>query len=513
MTTSSVSLAVFIENNLKNLPMPFILRIAIVFLTVAFTLQASAESSIWYTNDDPLSTKIELPPQVYGVGLEPGLLEPGLNGLTCADIRYDQPLTLTEVAEAALCNNPQTYESYANAKVQAAQLGVAKSAYLPSLNNTVNANENFSSPSSATRGSEFNNLGNNLAASYLLYDFGNRAANLENARQLLQAVNATQSAVVQNVLLSAVSAYYQVQTDIAALAASKEAELFNLESFKAADARYQAGVSTPADKLQAETAYAQAVLRRITAEGQLNTDYGTLANVMGLNASTPVTLVPTTNSPSNTTEIEQDIHQLIEYARVRRPDLLASEAQLNAAKANIAATRAAAKPTVSVGLSNNFSDGSSLTSSNTSTLGLTLTVPIFAGYAPSYRIQAAEATAQAREAQRDRLKLQISLDVWSAFQQLRTAHETIQSAEVLVKSATESARVALGRYKAGVGNIIDNLNAQNALASANQQRIQAYLNRNISRARLAQAIGTLDSVMLQTLPDGHQKTSETSFSK
>ncbi|MEK9826047.1 MAG: TolC family protein, partial [Methylotenera sp.] len=288
-------------------------------------MQVSAENSIWYTDDDPLSTRMELPPQVYGVGLEPAL-----SGLTCADIRYDKPLSLSEVAEAALCNNPQTYESYANAKVQAAQLGVAKSAYLPSLNNTLNVNENFSNPASVTRGSEFNNLGNNLAASYLLYDFGNRAANLENARQLLQAVSATQSAVVQNVLLSAVSAYYQVQTDIAALAASKEAEFFNLESFKAAEARYKAGVATPADKLQAETAYAQAVLTRVRAEGQLNTDYGVLANVMGLTASTPITLLTPANAPSNTAEIEQDINQLIEYARVRRPDLLASEAQLNA---------------------------------------------------------------------------------------------------------------------------------------------------------------------------------------
>lgn len=481
------------------------LRSLVLFhIALLLSAQAMAASSIWYAEDDPLATKLELPPQVYGAGFQPAL-----SGLTCADIQYNQALSLSEVAEAALCNNPQTYEAYANAKVQAAQLGIAKSAFLPSLNNTSNFNENLANPSSVTRGREFSNLGNSLAASYLLYDFGNRAANLENARQLLQAVSATQNAVVQNVLLAAISAYYQVQTDIAALAASKEAESFNLESFKAAEARYKAGVSTPADKLQAETAYAQAVLRRITAEGQLKTDYGVLANVMGLNASTPVTLIATSNSPSNTSEIEQDIAQLIEYARVRRPDLLASEAQLSAAKANIAASQAAAKPTVSLGLSNSFSDGSSLTSSNTSTLGVTVSVPIFAGYAPTYRIRAAEATAQVREAQRDRLKLQISLDVWSAFQRLRTAHETIQSAEVLVKSATESARVALGRYKAGVGNIIDNLNAQNALASANQQRIQAYLNRNIARASLAQAIGTLDSVMIQSLPDGNQNLSET----
>jgi outer membrane protein TolC len=72
---------------------------------------------------------------------------------------------------------------------------------------------------------------------------------------------------------------------------------------------------------------------------------------------------------------------------------------------------------------------------------------------------------------------------------------------VLVESAEESSRVALGRYKAGVGNILDTLNAQSALASARQQKIQADLNWNIARASLAQAMGALDNAMIQSLPE------------
>jgi TolC family type I secretion outer membrane protein len=468
--------------------------------------QVTAAGSVWYTDGDPLSTSLELPPAVYGVGFKPEIA-----GQSCAGLDFSKALTLADVTEAALCNNPQTRESYANAKVQAAQLGIAKSAFLPTLTDSFGLNQNFVNPESVSRGREFSNLSNSLAVSYLLYDFGNRDAALENARQLLNAVSATQSAIVQNILLSTVKAYYQVQSDIALLEATKEAERFNLESFKSAEAKYKAGVSTPADKLQAVTAYAQATLNRISAEGTLKTDYGILANVMGLNANMPLNLLPSVNSSVNTAEIERDINQLIEYARVRRPDLVASEAQVSAAKAGILASRAAAKPTVSVGVSNSFQDGSSLSSTNSSTLGLTVTLPIFSGYAPTYRIRSAEATAEVREAQRDQLKLQISLDVWTAFQNLRTAHETIKSAEVLVNSATESARVALGRYKAGVGNIIDTLNAQSALASANQQKIKADLNRNIARAALAQAIGTLDSVMIQSLPDGGKAVTEANF--
>ena len=416
-----------------------------------------------------------------------------------------KPLNLADVADASLCNNPQTREVWASARVQAAQLGVAKSAYLPSLNNNVSGNLGVASPESDTRSNPTVNLSNSLAANYLLYDFGNRAANLENARQLLVSASASQSSTVQNILLQATVAFYQVQANIAALDAAIEAERASQESFKAADARYKAGVSTPADKLQAQTAYAQLTLTRITSEGSLQNAYGNLANVMGLPANQKLSIVVgSSNAPAT---ILEDVNGLVEQASLRRPDLMASEAQVKAAIANIDASKAAAKPTISVSMSNNLQDGSQSSTSNNSTLGLTLSIPIFNGFAPTYRVRAAEATADLRAAQRDRLCLQISLDVWSAYQSLRTANESVTATQVLVSSAEESYRVALGRYKAGVGNIIDTLNAQSALASARQQKIQAGLNSNITRATLAQAMGALDNAMIQSLPNSNTVSS------
>jgi len=456
---------------------------------------AHAEKSLWYDAGDPLQTELLVPPAIPAAYLNE------VRGYECTPPDFGTALSLADVASSALCNNPQTREAWASARQQAALLGIAKSAYLPSLNNTLSTSLNVASPQSAVRDNPYTNLSNNLVASYLLYDFGNRDANLENARQLLLAASASQSSVIQNVLLSAIDAYYQVQAGIASLEAAQESERASEESFKAADARYKAGVATPADKLQAQTAYAQATLTRISAEGNLKTAYGTLANVMGLDANQTLKLVP--RSPVNVDQsLEQDIGSLIEQARQRRPDLIASEAQLKAAEAGIAASRAAAKPTVSVAVSNNSQNGSDLSSSNTGSIGLNISIPLFDGYAPSYRIRSAEALAETRAAQRDRLKLQISLDVWSAYQRLMTANQSVRAAEVLVQSAEESSRVALGRYKAGVSIILDTLNAQSALASARQQKIKAELDWSVARANLAQAIGTLDNAMIQSLPDG-----------
>lgn len=449
-----------------------------------------AQESLFYHDGDPLGTQVQTLPRI------PGEYLANANG--CAQVDWQQALTLADVTDIALCHNPQTSEVWASARVQAAQLGVAKSAYLPSVTDTVSSNMGVLSPESATRGNPNLNIANSLVASYLLYDFGNRKANVESARQLLLAAGATQSSTVQAVLLNTIVAYYQVQANMAALTAAQQAERAAEESFKAANARYQAGVATPADKLQAQTAYAQLTLQRITIEGALRVANGSLVNLMGLPANRNVTLASSSNEvPPG---IVDDVATLIEQAGQRRPDLLASEAQVRAAEASIAASQAASKPTISLGLANNLQDGSQYAANSATTLGVTVSIPLFAGYAPTYRIRAAEATADLRLAQRDRLRLQISLDVWSAYQNLRTALQSVTASNTFLASAEQSYRVAFGRYTAGVGNIIDTLNAQSALAAARQQTIQARLNANIARATLAQAIGVLDHAMIQSLP-------------
>src|SRR5450830_1151498 len=92
-----------------------------------------ADESIWYKSNDPLKTEAFTPPAIP---------DGYLDRPSCTATNYEAALTLADVAEAALCNNPQTREAYANARVQAAQVGIAKSAYLPSINDNVSTNLN-----------------------------------------------------------------------------------------------------------------------------------------------------------------------------------------------------------------------------------------------------------------------------------------------------------------------------------------------------------------------------------
>lgn len=459
-------------------PDPRLPVLAALFAVVLFPAAAPAF-------EDPFDTRSLAASSRLGAVARP------LSAAPCAAPLPAAAITLTDVVDQALCANPQTREAWANARARAAQVGVARSAYLPSLDASVGWNS--SNPDSAFNVADGWRSSARAAAtlSYLLYDFGRRDAELESARELLFAANAAQESVVQQIFLQAVSAYYQVHAAAAALAAARASEQSSLEGLNAAQARYSVGAGTPADRLQAQTAYSQAVLDRIRAEGALRVARGALANAMGLDANRPLALAPAAAGLPDL-EREQDIGTLIAEARARRPDLAASGARARAAEADIRAAEAAGKPSVTLGAGPTFSDPSGGSLSDSSTVGVTLSIPLFTGFRDTYRVAGARAQADAAAAARDRVDLQVSLDVWQAYQSLATESQAVRSSDDLLASALEAEQVALGRYRAGVGSILDVLNAQAALASARQQRVQAGLNWNVARVSLAQSIGALD---------------------
>jgi outer membrane protein TolC len=275
------------------------------------------------------------------------------------------------------------------------------------------------------------------------------------------------------------------------------AEASAQESLAAAQARYQAGVATPVDKLQAQTTLSQATFNRINAEGNERNARGTLANLMGFDATQSYTLQEVSEATPDPV-VEQDIGKLIAGARQKRPDLAAAESQIKAAEAQLEATRATGRPSITLGAMAGVTSATDTPNSRNGSIGITLSVPLFSGFKTTYQARAAEAQLDGKVAERDRLANQIALDVWKAYQGLLTNSQALRSADDLVVAAELSEKMVLGRYKAGVGNILDTLTAQSALANAHQQRVSALYNFLYSRFALAQAIGQLDLTQIET---------------
>ncbi|MBK5189135.1 MAG: TolC family protein, partial [Gemmatimonadaceae bacterium] len=105
-------------------------------------------------------------------------------------------LTLGDVVDLALRNNPETQISWANARAAAAAYGGSKGLYYPTINGEIGVTHLKSSPTfskdSVLRPSlTQTNYGPTFSVSWLIADLGGRAGTIEAARQALIAANWT----------------------------------------------------------------------------------------------------------------------------------------------------------------------------------------------------------------------------------------------------------------------------------------------------------------------------------
>jgi outer membrane protein len=175
----------------------------------------------------------------------------------------------------------------------------------------------------------------------------------------------------------------------------------------------------------------------------------------------------------------------------QRPDLAAAQAARDSAEADITVARAAGRPSISLSASRDFISSSGVPDENYSLIGLNITIPIFTGFSVDYSVRQAQAALRGREAAVEQSTLTVSLDVWNGYYQLQSANQQLTEAATLVKTAENNQDVALGRYRSGVGTILDLLTAQTAAADARQVRINSELAWEVARAQLALALGKL----------------------
>lgn len=404
-------------------------------------------------------------------------------------------LTFAAAANLALCRNPQTRAAWAAAQQQAAAVGSAESAYLPTINGTADQ-ERFYGKHADVNGNIVDNPQNTTDAAvnltWTLYDFGGRGGRVQSARSLLDAAAFTAGFSVQQVMLLVVQSYYGAVAADALLVSAKITEDVTHKSLDIARALASGGIGSLGDVLQAETAYEQAVLTRVQADQAAKNARGTLAVTLGLSAEEQFKL-NADPVPKEVPALTARMGDLMAQAARQRPDLKAAQAQRDAAEANVTVARAEGRPTIAFGAIHSFTDTSGVPNQNYNQIGLQLTVPIFTGFKVKYDVRQAQAALQAQDINLDQVGLNVTLDVWNGYYALESANGQLTVTADLLKTSDQNLEVALGRYQAGLGSILDVLTAQAAAATARQLRINAELGWQVARAQVVRAIGRLTS--------------------
>jgi outer membrane protein len=409
------------------------------------------------------------------------------------ELARGQPLSLPELTEFALRNNPQTRQSWLAARAAAAGVGIEKADQLPQISGAYSVNR--IQPVSATTGTISpwqTRFGPSISLSYVLFDFGARAYQVESSEYRLLSANLSHNRVLQDVIFLVEQAYYRLLGNDALVRVNSQSLSNAKTALEAAQRRRESGLATVADVYRAETQVAQSQLNLTRSMGELEKSRGQLASVVGLPVNVAISIRPL-EQPPQIGEMAAGISELLEKAKSSRPDLVAAEAQVLAAQANAKAVARAGLPSIEVigaGGHTLFNDNRASVSNYS--IGLALRIPIFTGFRDTYSTRQAQAQAEAAAANRDVLFRQAEVEVWQGYYDLNTATSSISSTQAQVRSSEQTSQATLARYQSGFGSILDLITAQQDESNARVQQIQSYLDWFTTLARLQVAVGASD---------------------
>lgn len=411
-------------------------------------------------------------------------------------------LTLANIVEIALRNNPATRISWAQARAAADNYGASRGPLVPLLTAGVTASR--TKTATAVNGVERTQYGPSASLSYMVLDLGGRAGSIDAARSTAITADFSHNVTVQNTILQTEGAAFAYLATRALRGAQRAAVDEAAANLAAAEERHRVGLATIADVLQARTARSQEELDLETLDGQLTVTRGGLAVAMGLPANTALE-APDVTAPDSTTvaAVSESVDSLISLAYARRPDLAAARADADRAAAQVRIEQSAGRPSLSVTASLGYvgSDRTNFAGRNYA-LNLGIAVPLFSGFANTYGIHSAEAQLDAAGARVESTRQQIALQVFASWYALQTAAQRVRTSAQLLASAEESEAVARGRYQEGVGSIVDLLLAQSTLANARAQSVGSGWQWRTALAQLAHDAGVLGIHGEPTVPLG-----------
>lgn len=293
------------------------------------------------------------------------------------------------------------------------------------------------------------------------------------------------------------NAYLLVISD-GAMVDSDRAQLKTAQTLVQNDTDLHAhGLIANIDLLRARVEFQTQQQRLIAAENQVAIDKLTLARIIGLPRGQEFNL--TDSIPYSSLEgITQD--QALQQAYSTRPDYLAVKEQVRAAE--LARQAAAAENYPSLSTDTNYGDiGSPNFGTSHGTLGfaVTLNVPIFQGTRVRADKLQADSALQQRKAEFAALEGQIDDQVRTAFLNLNSSSELVSVAQSSVDLANQTLAQARDRFRAGVADNLEVVQAQESVASASQSYISSLNAFNVAKISLAQAIGIAEKSALRYL--------------
>jgi len=322
-----------------------------------------------------------------------------------------------------------------------------------------------------------------------LLDFG-AIGRVRSAKADARSSSAAAEATAEQAATTATNAYVRAMRADADLHARQADTLLATELLRIAESQLQAGTGVGLDVTRARAQLAATRAALLSSRNARDHAHLDLVRALAVPVGTDLVL---TDSLSNTAGVETvpDEATLVAEALRNRPDLVAEEESVRAAKQALSAIKAERLPSLGLVADDGVIGKNGAKLLNTYTWGLQVSIPIFDGFRREARVQEQQSVVREAEVRQRDLEQEARADVRGALIDIAGAREQLAAATERLQLAEQELAQARDRFNAGVAGNADVVNASLALTSSRTLVNDAETLYQLARVALARATGSV----------------------
>ena len=451
------------------------------------------------------------------------------NAIQNIQIEKDADLGLNDCIRIALNNSPVIKKYILNLDVAKSNVGVAKSAYFPSLSLGAGYNQGFGTRSNRTSYNTRTLPGFDASLSQLLWNFGRSDANIrmEKFNRIASEFDFDES--VLGTIFDVKLKYYAVLAAKNLMEVERLNVQINERNYQRTLAYFDEGLKSRIDLVNAEVNLSDSKISLVKAENTYKNAIVSLNNSMYVayapeysiqntetfNLKNPYVPMSLTNIENykKLLELPDDISNVVYTSKVEksnvlnnykfqkypytfeksvtiakenRPDLKALNATVRAMKQYVLLTKRQYLPELRGGVGYSYANNRNY-SDNGMNVSLNLNTT-FNMKQVKHEIDIANSELNLAKTEVDLLNQNLYFDIQSAYIDMIQLEKQIPLLETKVRQTLENLELADGRYSVGLGDYIQLQDARVNYNNAQSSYVQAVYNYNVARATLEREI-------------------------
>ncbi len=392
-------------------------------------------------------------------------------------------LSLDECIRVAVENNPALKAGGQEVKKMNYRVTESRAGFYPALS----MQSNYRQYTVAGNDREFEDFGAGFTVRQNIFQGGKLIAQSKGAKAGLNAAENQYESLQQDLIYRVQESYYRYLQKLRLVQVAEKAVERAKIRVDEANARYIAGIATRSDILKSEVDLSDAELKLIQADNAALTAGGVLNNVLGYPVQNKIQIV---DDLSNAIEDEiRTPDELIGNAFKNRPEILGMTNQLDVQKYNIRMFKSEYLPSIAATASYDWSGESASDMDDYWFAGVSLELPLFNGFSTKARVSEGKAEQTALEYDLENLRQTIGLEVWNAYLRVRESRQAIDNTVKFLERAKENLNISEGEYREGIGSMLEVIDAQTVLISAEESHINSLADHQIALANLDLVIG------------------------